>query len=68
MGDPGSVSRLLLLLDQGGDDISVRRGDVDVEAPLPAEGLPTVLAVHFFINPLLAFMDGSYMLCHVALS
>ena len=25
------------------------------------------LAVHFFINPLLAFMDGSYMLCHVAL-
>ena len=43
MGDPGSVSRLLLLLDQGGDDISVRRGDVDVEAPLPAEGLPTVL-------------------------
>ena len=26
------------------------------------------LAVHFFINPLLAFMDGSYVLCHVALT
>jgi len=41
---------------------------VDVETPLSAESFPAMLAVHFLVNPFLSLMDGSYMLCHMALS
>jgi len=41
---------------------------VNIETPLPPEGFPTVLAVHFLVNSFLSLVDGSYMFCHVALS
>jgi len=41
---------------------------VNVETPLSAEGLSTMLAVNLFVNSFLPFMDGSDMLCHVTLS
>lgn len=41
---------------------------MNVEAPLPPESFPTVLAVHFLVNSFLPLVDGSYMFCHMALS
>jgi len=50
------------------DGISMGAGYVDVQTPFPSERFPTVLAVDFLVDPFLPFMDGSYMLSHVALS
>lgn len=42
--------------------------NVNIETPLAAECLSTMLAVNLFVNSFLPFMDGSDVLSHVTLS
>lgn len=46
----------------------MRRGYVNVQTPLAPKSLAAMLTVHLFVDPLLSFMYGSNMFCHVALA